>query len=764
MVNKMKFFHLSVLFITLLLVTSPAQSSTTTSSPKKHVLLLNSYSKGYAWTDNIVKGVEDVLLKRDDVILTVEYMDTKVNNSEVYYQMLSYLYQTKYSNRTFDLIISSDDDAFTFLRLNREELFPKVPVVFCGVNNFTQAKAQDFSLYTGVNEAADFATTLSLMFQLHPNSKNVYVINDQLTTASFLKKEFLTAAEKHKDAHEFIFLEDISMENLLTEVSILSKGSIVFYLSFFKDNTGKTFTPLEAIPLISKAASVPTYGAVDYMLDQGIVGGMLKSSYFQGDTAANLAVKVLNGQDISNLPVILKSPNHYMFDYNQLIHWNINPKQIPEDSIIINEPESTYYKYKKLIWTVTCVLTALVVFIVVLLFNIRKRKRAQKGLQTIITATSSIVDYQSLDNFRNQLVEQLSELLPVKKQMFLFNHDNTNGNDDEILFPSPVSKSDEAGMSTMPKKATQMILESLKQEKCSVSKKNGVAFFKSRYLPGNLMYLKGHKGMDDLDRDLLEIFVNNVTMSIDNIEKHKIEKSLEMAKQIQMSMLPGHFDEFSTQHEVDLHAFLTPAKEVGGDLYDFFAIDKDHLCFVVGDVSGKGIPAALFMAMAKSLIRSAAEGNTNPDQIITKANRGLSRDNDQFMFVTVFLGIYDKNTRELRYTSGGHNPPYIVKSSGEIQKITPHPGIVLGAFEESEYITESIQLNKGDGLYVYSDGVTEAMNNTLELYEEPRLEKALEKTAHSKAKELNNQIILDLEKFVDGAPPSDDITMLFVRV
>lgn len=760
----MKFFSLSILFIALLLACSFAHSSTMTPSAKKHILLLNSYSKGYAWTDNIIKGVEDVILKRDDVILTVEYMDTKVNNSQVYYQMLSYLYKTKYSNRTFDLIISSDDDAFNFLRKNREELFPEVPVVFCGVNNFTEAKAQGFSLYTGVNEAADFTTTFSLIFQLHPNTKDVYVINDQLTTASFLKEEFLNAAKKYEKTHDFIFIEDISMNNLLIKVSTLPKDSIVFYLSFFKDNTGKTFTPIEAIPLISKASSVPIYGTVDYMLDQGIVGGMLKSSYFQGDTAAHLAIKVLNGQDISQLPVILKSPNQYMFDYNQLTHWKINPQNLPKDSIIINEPETIYYKYKKIIWTVTSVLTALIIFIVILLFNIRKRKRAQKGLQTIINATSSIVDYQSLDKFRSQLVEQLSELLPVKKQMFLFNHNDANKNNDEIIFPSPVSKSDEIGMNSMPEKATQMILESLKQEKCSVSKKSGVAFFKSRYLPGNLIYLKGRKGMDDLDRDLLEIFVNNMTMAIDNIEKHKIEKSLEMAKQIQMSMLPGHFDEFSTQHNVDLHAFLTPAKEVGGDLYDFFAIDNDHLCFVVGDVSGKGIPAALFMAMAKSLIRSAAEANTNPNEIITKANKGLSRDNDQFMFVTVFLGIYNLKTRELRYTSGGHNPPYIVKSSGEIQKLTPHPGIVLGAFEESEYITENIQLNEGDGLYVYSDGVTEAMNHALELYEEPRLEKALAKTAHATAKELNNQIILDLEQFVDGAPPSDDITMLFVRV
>jgi len=500
------------------------------------------------------------------------------------------------------------------------------------------------------------------------------------------------------------------------------------------------------------------------MLGEGIVGGMLKSSYFQGETAATLSLKILGGQDITSLPVILKSPNQYMFDYNQLNRWGITKKKLPGESLIINQPESLYYKYKNLIWTITGILAGLILFIIILLFNIKKRIRAQKGLQTIINATASIVDYHSLDNFRNQLIEQLTQLLPVKKQMFLFNHNAPEDKTTELCFPSPVSKADETGMNELPQKATQMILDSLKAGKCSVSKKSGVAFFKSRYLPGNLLYLNGKRGMDDLDRDLLEIFTNNVTMSIDNIEKHKIEESLEMAKQIQMSMLPRNFEAFSEQHGIELHAFLSPAKEVGGDLYDFFAVDKEHLCFVVGDVSGKGIPAALFMAMSKSLIRSAAEDNTNSDQIITKANNILSRDNEQGMFVTVFLGIYNLTTRELSYTSAGHNPPYLVTASGDIQQITPKPGFVLGGFEGTPYVSEKIQLNKGDGLYVYSDGVTEAMSETNKEYGESRLENALKKNAMTRAGELNAKVLVDLKQFVGSAQQSDDITMLFVRI
>ena len=194
------------------------------------------------------------------------------------------------------------------------------------------------------------------------------------------------------------------------------------------------------------------------------------------------------------------------------------------------------------------------------------------------------------------------------------------------------------------------------------------------------------------------------------------------------------------------------------------SIDNDHLGVVVADVSGKGIPAALFMAMSKSLIRSAAEDNTHSDQIIIKANNILSRDNEQGMFVTVFLGIYNMTTRELSYTSAGHNPPYLVTASGDIQQITPKPGFVLGGFEGTPYVSEKIQLNKGDGLYVYSDGVTEAMSETNEEYGESRLESALKKNAMTRAEELNRGVLVDLKQFVGSAQQSDDITMLFVRV
>ena len=732
-------------------------------TPQSRVLILNSYSKGYAWTDNVIKGIEDVLLKEPNIVLITEYMDTKILNTPEYYELLKTIYITKYANRKFDLIISTDDDALKFLRKHRDEIFPNTPVIFSGVNNFTPVKVEGFSLFTGVNEQADFTANLELIAKLHPNVNKIFVINDQMTTAKFLKKEFDTAAENFKETFEFVYLDQISMPNLKTKLAYLPRDSLVFYLSFFKDIDGKTFTPSEAIPQIAKASRRPIYGAVDYMIGHGIVGGLLKSSYYQGETAGRLAMEYFRGKAIGDIPVVIKSPNQYMFDFRMLEQFGVPMKLLPGKSIIINEPESFYYKYKKLIWSAVTVFVALLGFIVVLLFNIQKRKRAQHGLHTIISSTASIFDYQSSESFEKEIKEHLKALMPTKGN-FLFLKQNIAEAKKGKFIPLPAGKEDRRAVMKLTVESTDLLADAFLKKKCLVKGQGGVAFLNSDNVPGNMILMECMKKLDDLDRDLLEIFAQNVTMSIENIEKHKMQKALDTAKNIQMSMLPTNFEEFSQKYSIDLHAFLRPAKEVGGDLYDFFAIDSDHLCLTVGDVSDKGVPAALFMAMAKSLIRSAAEGNLNTDAIISKVNNELSRNNDQAMFVTVFLAILNITTGELRYTSAGHNPPYIIKRSGEIRMLEPIPGMVIGGFEGSPYSTESTKLEKGDGLYIYSDGVTEAMNKAKDLYDESRLEEALKINQDAQANTLNEKILDDLERFIAGAPQSDDITMLFVRV
>jgi sigma-B regulation protein RsbU (phosphoserine phosphatase) len=214
---------------------------------------------------------------------------------------------------------------------------------------------------------------------------------------------------------------------------------------------------------------------------------------------------------------------------------------------------------------------------------------------------------------------------------------------------------------------------------------------------------------------------------------------------------------------------MEPAREVGGDLYDFFVTEDGKLCFLVGDVSGKGMPAALFMARAKSLIRLAADlmrspdGKTaSPSDIITRVNRELCLDNSDMMFVTLFLAILTPETGEVEYCNAGHNPPYQLKGSS-IEPIEGGKGMILGVSPDAVYPTGQLKLAPGEGIYLFTDGVTEANNAAEELYGEHRLEEVLRGVAGAPSAEIIKTVTAEVGGFVGQALPFDDITMLSMR-
>ena len=192
--------------------------------------------------------------------------------------------------------------------------------------------------------------------------------------------------------------------------------------------------------------------------------------------------------------------------------------------------------------------------------------------------------------------------------------------------------------------------------------------------------------------------------------KERIESELNIAHDIQMGLLPKTFPPFPDRPEFDLFALMEPAREVGGDFYDFFLVDDTHLCFVMADVSGKGVPAALFMAMSMTLIRATGREGIPPDEILSKVNSELSRENDSCMFVTTFCGVLDTETGELIYANGGHNLPLHVKAGGGAFWLPKSGALMVGAMEGITYRQERLLLEPGDGLFLYTDGVTEAMN------------------------------------------------------
>ncbi len=266
--------------------------------------------------------------------------------------------------------------------------------------------------------------------------------------------------------------------------------------------------------------------------------------------------------------------------------------------------------------------------------------------------------------------------------------------------------------------------------------------------------------------DELKTYMNNLTKI--TAEKERIATELDVAKNIQISMLPREFPAFPDHKEFDIHASMNAAKEVGGDFYDFYLLDENHLVVTIADVSGKGIPAALFMMISKTILKNFSMTMINPDDfaaVMTLTNNQLCQNNDAMMFVTVFMGMLDLQTGEFTFVNGGHNPPVVYhKATDTYEYIKVKKNFVLGGMEDIDYMQQSIKLEKGDLIYMYTDGVTEALNKEEELYGEERLINCLKRFDQNLSmEELLKFVRADVNKHVNGADQSDDITMLALR-
>jgi len=245
--------------------------------------------------------------------------------------------------------------------------------------------------------------------------------------------------------------------------------------------------------------------------------------------------------------------------------------------------------------------------------------------------------------------------------------------------------------------------------------------------------------------------------------KERIESELQIAHDIQMGILPKMFPPFPERDEFELYATLEPAKEVGGDFYDFFFIDNHRLCFVVGDVSGKGVPASLFMAVSRTLIKMEATRAIPSAEVMNRVNRNLSLENPSLMFVTLFFGILNVNTGELEYCLGGHDPPYIIRTSGDIELLALTNGMMLGVNANFTYESRKTVIHKGETIFLYTDGVTEAMNPEESPFTEKRLETTLAQWREKDPATIINSVRETLRDFSKGTPQYDDITMLALK-
>ena len=262
---------------------------------------------------------------------------------------------------------------------------------------------------------------------------------------------------------------------------------------------------------------------------------------------------------------------------------------------------------------------------------------------------------------------------------------------------------------------------------------------------------------------------NDINATVDTLKRYikeaeeRIDAELAFAKAIQHAALPSVFPPYPERKEFEIFASMHTAKEVGGDFYDFYFVDDENLAFLMADVSGKGIPAAMFMMTAKTFIKSFAESGLSVEQVFTHANAKLCEGNDAGMFVTAWLGILNTKTGQVQFANAGHNPPLVRHADGTYEYLKSRAGFVLAGMEGVRYRKNELTLAPGDAIYLYTDGVTEATNLNEELYGEERLQKVLDTYKDATQETICAEVKKDVDKFVGEAPQFDDITMLAIQ-
>jgi PAS domain S-box-containing protein len=369
-----------------------------------NVLVLHSYHLGNAWCGNINSGIHAAFEESGQYIeLYVEYMDTKRQVPEEIFPDLVELFEFKYTDIQFDVIIGTDNNALDFLLEYGADLFPGVPIIFCGVNNYNDAMIEGRSGITGVAEDFDLRATLELALELFPDTNNVAAISDGTESGRINTERMRGITPEFEDRINFIWLIDRTAEELIAELNSLPDDTLVFYLSFYRDRMGISYTVEESNTLIVGNTDFPVFTTWDISIDYGFLGGIVTSGRLQGETAAQMAQRILDGESPEDIPVLRDSPNVAMFDYNVMARYGISTGDLPDGSIILNQPVSYYARYRSLILCLTVIIILLVTLITIMAINIAQRIHAVGALKISEEKYHAIFDSALVGMYRTRL-------------------------------------------------------------------------------------------------------------------------------------------------------------------------------------------------------------------------------------------------------------------------------------------------------------------------------------------------------------------------
>jgi len=402
-------FFIFVMASTMLLFQMPVYAESTI---EKNVLILNSYANesniifGYQskdWTSEIISSINSEFLNsKMNITVKMNYMDSNDNFEDEYGQELYNLYKNKFKDTKFDVVIALDDNAFNFLIKYGDSLFPNTPVVFSGVNNFDKSMARDHPLFTGLAKSADIQSTIDVGLKLHPNTKQVFVILDKTSSGIQYKKLIEDIIPSYNDKVNFLFSDEENITKIKKQIDNLPENTIVYFDATLKNDTGNYISTDQSADILFKDINIPMYSKVYMDTNKQSIGGMITEGSDLGKEIGKLALRILEGEKVSDIPVVEDSSHKYEFNYKKLKQFNIHAGVLPKGSKIINEPPTFYNISKKLIIGAI----AIIIFIIILtIFNIYKRRLCEKSLdenesllKTLINATPDIIYFKDANN------------------------------------------------------------------------------------------------------------------------------------------------------------------------------------------------------------------------------------------------------------------------------------------------------------------------------------------------------------------------------
>ncbi len=346
---------------------------------QKHILILHSYHKSMGWVNNIEQAIYDTLEPdENNYLIHTEYMDTKRVFSQKYLESLKKIYSLKYKNIKFDLILSSDNNAFNFLRKYRDDIFGDIPVAFSGVNDFDDSLLNGLTNFTGAVEVFNAESTIKSALKIYPKTENIYIVNDYLTTG---KAWTQTIKKQLKDIKvNLIFAPNSTLSELQKDLKQLPKNTLVLLGVYFKDKNGKYVTYEKIGDLITKSTKAPIFCLLKFNLNGDVLGGDVISGYLQGKLQSEIGKMILEGIPVKDIPIRKKGITSFIFDYNNLEKKGISLNLLPKDSLVINRPTTFYEKHKIIIRITSVIIFLLLVIILILLYTIKQKKKIEKEL------------------------------------------------------------------------------------------------------------------------------------------------------------------------------------------------------------------------------------------------------------------------------------------------------------------------------------------------------------------------------------------------